>query len=78
MERRATRTLQEKQQVNYKRFLDYKLPPERPKKRRESELYSVERDSKNPSRLKVHYVGYSSDEDEYKYESELVSVGDKL
>ena len=38
----------------------------------------MERDSINPSGLKVHYIGYSSDEDEYKYESKLVSIGDKV
>ena len=79
MERRAT--LRGKQRVDYERFLVYKLPPERPNKRKESELYPVEivgRDSINPSRLQVHYIGYSSDEDEYKYESELVSIGDKV
>ncbi len=66
-------SLRQQERKNYRDLADVKLPPPS-KKAKEDPLYAVEvlEKDEDSGRVKVHYVGYGAEYDEWKREEEIV------
>ncbi len=61
----------------YKQMSDVRLPRPTRLSKAEDELYPVEITEKAGDRVKIHYVGYSSDTDEWKEAREVVDIAEE-
>ena len=59
---------------NYREMVEIKLPKK--SRSKDKDLYAVDvvDDNDGQGRVKIHYVGYSSSHDEWRDETELVSI----
>ena len=76
-ERRSKRA---KKRVDYRELASIKLPraETRPRYSCSTELFPVRVLEQTESRMKIHYVGYSSKYDEWRDESEVETNGKEL
>lgn len=67
--------LRDQQGKDYKALADVSVPrPTRTKRKAEDELFPIEVVERAGKRVKVHYVGYSSDLDEWKDAGDILDV----
>lgn len=71
---RATGRLRSKRRINYREACDIRLPRAERVQAGSDKLFPVEVVEKEDKRVKVHYVGFSTEYDEWREESELESV----
>lgn len=69
-------SLRYQQKKNYKKLGDTKLPKVRPTKTTEKlyELEILEEDT-STGKIKVHYIGYGSEDDEWREKEDIVDTG---
>ena len=62
--------------MNYKELTKVGLPRAVREKQADSRLYSVDVVGRNPltHKVKIHYIGYDSDQDEWRDEADLVDI----
>ena len=67
-----------KRRLDYRQLADVRLPraTRRPRKAASSDIFPVTIRERKDSRVKVHYIGYSSSYDEWKDVSELEILGE--
>ena len=60
--------------ANYKDLATFKIPARGTQRVEKKELYPVEIIERNEDRVRVHYIGYNDDYDEWKDVTELESL----
>ena len=76
----ATRyDLRSKDRKNYKELSEVKLPRSQHRIQRDTTLYELEivEEDVYTNRVKVHYIGYESDDDEWRDRTEIVTLKHK-
>ena len=69
--------LRKRERQDYRKLTDIQLPRQMKGSEIREKLYPIEVVEREGERVKIHYIGYGDDEDEWREASELVQLSKK-